>query len=650
MADYTRDDLITALRNAHNAGDTAAAQAIALRIQALAEPTAALEPAAPIAPNPGNVEPAVDPRPDWVRRQDEDMGGSSMLPQGMPLNVAGENLSGFLPGVGVANAAFGKKMAFSDPDSMLPTGVEDTPTLMENWQKGNKWTAAGQALGAVPDIGYAAKAAGVIGHGAAKVPGTIGEFSKARERVPLTSDRVANPLDKSSAMAFDELKRAFKAGDITPEQFSDEMAKLGEGAMPADVPVLAALHAKVSRMPGAPGAKASAALIAREESAPDRLSNIIGETISNKPYYETKEALKAVGETAVDPMYKRAFGSKQPVYDDETARLLADPKVHKNLRESVENAMSMATARGETPKLSDWAITGWNESGDPIMEGVPNMRTLHAARRAMDNKIETYREPVTRKINYDDDNVKALVSLRSALTRKMHELGEKNPETGVALIKEADAESEKYKKLDNALDSGYGALKNDPEVNSRIVNGSPEYHIDPMTAEQREMAQRGLARNLMEQVTGKGAKSATDLFQNEENLLRMRPLFESQKAFDQFKMSIVAEARKAATTASGDVEKSALRTGKDASRLGEPSQARDAVGTAADLATSSKMGKLRRAGSWIADKFEPDQGPIGEQLADFLYTTDAEKRARVMSRMRGDAYLDTDKAPPRLIP
>lgn len=147
-----------------------------------------------VTPTPSaGAQPPADTRPDWVRRDDEYLGGSSELPQGPPPSMIGQAASNFVPGVGAASAILGKEMEFKNPDSMLPTGVQDVPTVAENIRTGHPWKAAGQALGVIPDVGYAAKGVGLLGRAAKALP--------AAAEAPMTLDALKTAKNAAYAQA-----------------------------------------------------------------------------------------------------------------------------------------------------------------------------------------------------------------------------------------------------------------------------------------------------------------------------------------------------------------------------------------------------------------------------------------------------------------
>lgn len=599
--------------------------------------------AAPIAP-------PEDSRPDWIKRQDESAG----IP--MAPNMTGRMLSGFVPGVGIASGVLGKELQFDDPNSVLPTGIEDVPTVAGNLREGNYGTAALQALGVVPDVGYVAAAPKAIA-GAARAakaaPGKAGDLVRAMQTfkeppkpVSLTAEQVANPLTKSATGAVDELRAAFQASGLTPERFEAKMRQLGPGAVPADVDELSGLHALVSRTPGAPSQTASRVLGAREATAPTRIADAIKDTLSAHGYHETKNALDAIEPTAVSPLYKRAFESKVPVWNDRMAEMIADPKIQKGLKDSIENEMTIARARGETPKLSDWGVTGFNEAGEPILSEVPTIKLIDAAKKTLDKKLDSFRHPITRQLDTSSRDVQATTALRKSLVDEADKLAEKNPETGESFYSEARAESQRYKKMRDALETGYNALDNSAIDNAYVVKGNPEKYLDPLSPEELELAQRGLAQRLLDRVSSKSETPETLIkaLQSKETLDKMRPLFPTTADFNKFRMATISEARKIATARKADIEGAATRTGKDASKLAddaEPTIAEKAADLGMDAATMGKTAFVKRSARAMMNAFSKDKDsrPIAGELADFLYSSDEAKRARVMARIRGDEYF-----------
>jgi len=97
------------------------------------------------------------------------------------------------------------------------------------------------------------------------------------------------------------------------------------------------------------------------------------------------------------PLYERAFASG-PIHDDRIAQFLDDPIAKQGLRNGVELQRLEALASGTKFDPTDLAVTGFNAAGDPIVGQVPNMRTMDAVKRGLDDIIKAEVNPQTRKL------------------------------------------------------------------------------------------------------------------------------------------------------------------------------------------------------------------------------------------------------------
>jgi len=82
------------------------------------------------------------------------------------------------------------------------------------------------------------------------------------------------------------------------------------------------------------------------------------------------------------PLYREA--ERHPAWNETIQRIIEDPISQAGLRHGVElqRLRTLGTDRPFNPR--DAMITGFNEAGDPIITGVPNMQTLHTLKVGFD--------------------------------------------------------------------------------------------------------------------------------------------------------------------------------------------------------------------------------------------------------------------------
>jgi hypothetical protein len=151
------------------------------------------------------------------------------------------------------------------------------------------------------------------------------------------------------------------------------------------------------------------------------------------------------------------------------------------LKEGLDLQSVEALGRGEKFDPTDYAVTGFNEAGDPIIGNVPNMRTMHAIKIGLDKIIEANTDSVTRRMNARANSV-------NGLRRKLlSELDAANP-----LYKEARRVWEGPTKVHAALQEG-------EEVFRRSVSPDElKMQLGEMNASEREAFQAGARAKVAE--------------------------------------------------------------------------------------------------------------------------------------------------------
>ena len=130
--------------------------------------------------------------------------------------------------------------------------------------------------------------------------------------------------------------------------------------------------------------------------APAADAEDVGRSVRSAAASALDDVVRARAERAA-PLYERAFESG-PIYDDRIAQFLNDPIAQQGLRNGIELQRLDALARGTRFDPTDLAVTGFNAAGDPIIGQVPNMRTMDAVKRGLDDIIKAEVNPQTRKL------------------------------------------------------------------------------------------------------------------------------------------------------------------------------------------------------------------------------------------------------------
>ena len=167
----------------------------------------------------------------------------------------------------------------------------------------------------------------------------------------------------------------------------------------------------VARAPGQGRTDVVNFLESRQAGQGDRLLQITDDALgAGATARQTSSQLtkKAQGESA--PLYQEALNQK-PVWNERIQQFFDDPITKAGLKEGVAVQRLESLAQGKKFDPNDYAITGFNEAGDPIMSGVPNMRTINLIKKGWDKQLEGYRDSTTGRLMLDEYG-RALDSVR----------------------------------------------------------------------------------------------------------------------------------------------------------------------------------------------------------------------------------------------
>jgi hypothetical protein len=214
-----------------------------------------------------------------------------------------------------------------------------------------------------------------------------------------------------------QVARAVSESGVTPAQISQRVSDAdaaGQGMFTAADAMGNSgqrMLSTVARSPGEGRTDLVNFLNTRQAGQGERLSQITDEALgASGTARKTADELTKTAQTQSAPFYEAAL-SRKPVWNERIQQFFDDPVTKSGLREgvAVQRLESLAAGKKFDPK--DYAITGFNEAGDPIMSGVPNMRTINLIKKGWDKQLEGYRDSTTGKLMLDEygralDNVR----------------------------------------------------------------------------------------------------------------------------------------------------------------------------------------------------------------------------------------------------
>jgi hypothetical protein len=188
------------------------------------------------------------------------------------------------------------------------------------------------------------------------------------------------------------------------------------------------LLATTARSPGQARTDVVNFLNNRQSGQAERVAQITDEALGAAgTARQTNAQLTKTAQEQSAPYYEKALTQK-PVWNERIQQFFDDPVTKGGLREgvAVQRLESLAAGKKFDPK--DYAITGFNDAGDPIMSGVPNMRTINLIKKGWDKQLEGYRDSTTGKLMLDEYG-RALDNVRRTFLKEVDVL---NPDYGTA--------------------------------------------------------------------------------------------------------------------------------------------------------------------------------------------------------------------------
>lgn len=375
------------------------------------------------------------------------------------------------------------------------------------------------------------------------LPGMLGDVSSGKPSVSspkpdVVPSNLQNIAPGAWARANDILSTALNDEGMTHEQ----IAKNLEEANKMDLPVKAldvatknvggvqvqgknilGLADAATNMPGQ-GAAMGGDLASRGYTAKQRIGDLFNDAISKSSFYDMKDETLNRMATDAPPAYEKAF-SQAPVYNDRIGGFLQEPEVQSGIKRGLQIQRLEARAKEKPFDPMDYGITGFNDSGDPIISGTPNMRLLDAGKKGLDAMISDNQNPFTGKLN---ELGGALQQVKGSYVKTLDDV---NPNYAAARQSYADPASNL-----RALKQGRSFTSMDPEEIDKFMQ-------DPATSNaEKQYFLAGARRNLQDSMSavGDNANAATKLWK--ENIRnRIEPMIVDKGAFQDFSNKMDAE-------------------------------------------------------------------------------------------------------------
>jgi hypothetical protein len=359
----------------------------------------------------------------------------------------------------------------------------------------------------------------------------------------------------------------------------------------------------------------------RMQSAADELSD--------NSFYPALKELNKLKLRSSGPLYKEAFaprsdksGKMFAPWDDRLQRLLDDPIVKQGMAKGIRVQQLEAVADDVPFNFQEYAVKGFDDAGQLIIGGTPNLRAMDAAKRGMDTIINEAKD--------DFGNVKwteylrAVDKVRKSLVNKLDDIT--TDETGRSAYKEARAAYAGPASLQDAAWMGRKFVLGDQEATAK--------NFAAMNEGEKIAFKLGVRRELSDYIS-KDTQAAPGKFasKKEDLMKRLESVF-SPKEMEAFRKQADAEIGKVKTEAfvnpRGGSQTEPLRraigelqTAPDAAQEFLLAAARGSPGSAISSILSSAARKL--------------SGPSKETakgLAEILFELTPAKQKEILERIQ----------------
>lgn len=356
--------------------------------------------------------------------------------------------------------------------------------------------AGGAAVGGLLGAGIPAAAAGI--GGGYRAGRTMLGMSDPEQ---VANSHIARAIDRSG-MSRDQLE----TGVLTAN-------RAGVPAVPADTSVsMRRLGRAVETVPGRGSEAATRFLEERQIGQGDRVARQITRALGNDGNaIRTAENIMQARAQEARPLYQKAYEAQ--AWDDKLARLLKRPA----MKDAFARARTLAENEGVDPRTL--GITGFDEAGEPILDGIPTMRTWDFMKRGLDDIIEKNRNPVTGRLELDESG-RAINGLKNTLLRELDGI---NPDYAAARRSYAG-----HSEMLDAVNLGREFAKGDIDVIAQ--------RISEMSPAEQDMFRVGATRELRRTIgkAGDGADIVRTMFGSPEKRARLEMLFRTPEEFQTF--------------------------------------------------------------------------------------------------------------------
>lgn len=356
-------------------------------------------------------------------------------------NTAAELAGGLVGGAGVLGAGTRYGAA--------KIAGREIPAAVTNWTAN---TAKAAGMGSVIGAGEAENVEGIpkgmisggilgAGVGGIAMP-IIGGVARHGANL-LQAPRLRNP----EMVATERIAEAARNAGVSPEEM---VRKVSEGHA-AGQPYFVAdaighegqrLLAANAKVPGPQREAIVKAITDRNLNMPVRTGEEVATGLgAPRTARQAQAELEQRAETTAAPIYRQA--EENPTWSNRLQEFLDHPDARKGLAAAMKRESRDAVAEGRAFNPGDYVITDFNSAGESVISAVPNVRTLQAVKKGLDEMIDANTDKITGHVNVEG---RSLINFKN---RMLQELDAINP-----TFREARATFADPMQIRNAVDRG----------------------------------------------------------------------------------------------------------------------------------------------------------------------------------------------------
>lgn len=309
--------------------------------------------------------------------------------------------------------------------------------------------------------------------------------------------------------------------NLSPKELADKLQSMGSDATMVDAGGRNMLRYAdtLGNVPGEAQDNIANALNARHAGQHDRILQASTEGLGIAPdvgYHGAVNDLIQQRSENAQPLYKKAFEAA-PVSSDRINQFISDPVMKSGLNKGLNIQRLESLAEGKPFNPLDYGITGFNDAGDPIIGGVPNMRLLDAGKRGLDAIIGENTDQLTGKVN---EMGRAVTKVKGSYLKELDNI---NPDYAAA----RSAYSEPSQSLD-AVKSGNDFIKNGATGN---VN-----ELSKMSNEDKKFFRIGVGQAISDTLdnTNETSDAAKALMNKPKIQKALKSVFPSEEEYNNF--------------------------------------------------------------------------------------------------------------------